>query len=711
MPSPDPAFSDVEVPLVSSFLLFAKAGKEVWVEPKIDSREKTISYNIISGNNDEDRIARAKTGTKDGRGGNFRCIYSNSPISPKYIKEIGQKGRIGQTLIAIVAEGKNGRQYINPNDTHIEVALSSKLRRDAEVYRNTFLAGKIPAKLTGGTCYSYGINQWGKIFTDRQLVVLNTFLELIHEVRDTIYEDALAAGMSADGSLLRNGGNGAKAYSEAVSVYLAFILDRLVSFSSSICTWDASYGKMRNAFGRQAIPMTWDFAESNPFSSSTGSWISMKSWVQKAVSQFVISSRGHQEQIDAQTVKYPPSCVISTDPPYYDNICYADLSDYFYPWMKSSLGKVYPDLFGFLSTPKREELIAARHRHNNSGEAEKYFLEGMEKAIRNMALQSSANFPVTIFYAFKQAEIKVDGTSSKGWATFLQAVVNAGYSVVGTWPMRTEMAHRMIALGTNALASSVVLVCRKRDQDAPSITKSEFIRKLKRDLPLAIDMFKEAGITPADLPQSAIGPGIGIFSHSKSVLEPDDSAMTVTAALKLINSICDEYIDGIKGEFDTETRFAIRWFTKYGMQEGDYGTADKFAWTAGISVDDISRAGIVESSSGTVRLLAPGEVGAHPSPERDQDKTHWECLRKLVHLHGIGGASPDAAEAFRRLESRADTIRELAYVLYNIAVNNRGNPSEGTAYNALIADWSELGHQAIQHGQRLNFGKGESDNG
>ena len=376
--------------------------------------------------------------------------------------------------------------------------------------------------------------------------------------------------------------------------------------------------------------------------------------------------------------------------------------------MKRNIGNIYSKsgIFEVISTPKREELIAARYRHENAKEAEEFFLRGMRDVIKNMAEQLSPEYPIAIFYAFKQSEVKKEGVSSKGWATFLQAVVDAGYAVVGTWPMRTEMQSRMIALRKNALATSVVLVCRKRDRDAGSITKADFIQSLRREIPLAIAQFKAAHILPADLPQSAIGPGIGIFSRSKSVLESDDEKMSVSTALQYINSVCDEYLEGIKGEFDTYTRFAIRWFTEYGMSEGDYGAADNFARALGISVDDVRRVGIIENSAGLVRLLEPGETQGDHISASEQSEVDWECLRHLVRLHQEHGVSSDTIEAFRSFESRIGSIRELTYVLYDIAVNKRQSASEGNAYNALSADWAELSDLAAQHTQELNFAEG-----
>ena len=403
---------------------------------------------------------------------------------------------------------------------------------------------------------------------------------------------------------------------------------------------------------------------------------------------------GFEVQHDAQTVKFPPDTVISTDPPYYDNIEYADLSDFFYVWTRRSLLAVEPELFGVLSTPKVEELVATRHRLGGQEAAESFFLDGMTRAVSNMASQTTAKFPATIYYAFKQSEIGSEGISSTGWATFLQAVVEAGYAVVGTWPMRTEMANRMIASGTNALANSVVLVCRKKEVSAETITRAEFIRALKRELPPAIGALQAANIAPADMPQSAIGPGMGVFSRYRAVLESDDNPMSVKAALQLINRELDDYLGGIQGEFDADTRFAITWFEQNGLKSGDYGTANSIAQARGITVESVKHAGIVESQAGRVRIFRRDELDDQWEPGTDQHLTIWECLQHLVRLHEKDGISHATAVMLKKIGDKAEAVKDLAYILYDICANKRQDAKEATAYNALIADWTELSRQA-----------------
>ncbi|WP_422001199.1 DUF1156 domain-containing protein [Roseovarius mucosus] len=686
VPSPDPAFADVQVPIASSFMLGSKPGKEAWVQPIVDRVARSIHFTIKK-NGTKAEIATAKQGTKAGRGASFRCILSDTAITPEYVKEKGKSGQMKQTLIAVVAEGKSGRTYLPPSADHEALAKSAQPTWKPET--------SLPNDPRNFWTVEYGLRTFGDLFTDRQLLLLNTLTECLHEVRKQVAVDASGSFVDSCKESLEDGGNGEAAYADAVSVYLAFAINRSVDRGSSICTWDSSpkMEALRNTFARQSLPMTWDFAEGNPFSSASGNFSSNVDWVLKVLERFSPAAVGVERQHDAQTVEFPHEAVISTDPPYYDNIGYADLSDFFFCWLKPSIKPVYPNIFGILATPKSEELVATPYRHGGKDAAETFFLEGMRKAIANMAQQSSELFPATIYYAFKQSEVAQEGISSTGWATFLQAVVEAGYAVVGTWPMRTEMANRMIASGTNALANSVVLVCRKKEASAEVITRAEFIRALKRELPPAIAELQAANIAPADMPQSAIGPGMGVFSRYAAVLESDDSPMTVKAALQLINRELDEYLGGIQGEFDADTRFAITWFEQNGLKAGDYGTANNIATARGISVESVKHAGIVESAAGKVRILKRDEMDPEWEPDTDTHLTIWECCQHLVRLHEKYGIGYEAAVMLKKFGAKAGDVRDLAYVLYNIC-EKRGEAKEATAYNALIADWADLTREA-----------------
>jgi putative DNA methylase len=691
VPSPDPAFADVQVPIASSFLLSSKSGEETWIQPVVNKADRTIKYVIRKGGTKAE-IASAKEGTKLQRA-NFKCLMSETAITADYVKAAGKAGKMGQSLLAIIAERRGGRVYIEPNAEHINRAFAPEIVKVAKECRDTFLNGETPARLTGGTCHGYGLDQWGKLFTDRQIFGLSTFSDLVQEAREEIEADALASGKQADGVQLQHGGAGARAYAEAVSVYLAFAIDRMADAGSTIATW-AHSGFIRFTFARQAIPMTWDFAECNFLSDSTGNFGGAIEWIFKAISEFQPRNIGSLRQQDAQQVVLPESAVISTDPPYYDNIAYADLSDFFYVWLRRATKSVFPELTAVLAVPKAEELVAVAYRHGSKIEAEDFFLSGMTQAITSLALQSSADFPATIYYAFKQSEVEQEGLSSTGWATFLQAVINSGYIIVGTWPVRTERAARTVASGTNALANSVVLVCRKKEASAELITRAEFIRALKRELPPAIAELQTANIAPADMPQSAIGPGMGVFTRYKAVLESDDRPMSVKTALQLINRELDEYLGGIQGEFDADTRFAITWFEQKGLNAGDFGIAQSIATARGITVESVKHAGIVESSAGKVRILNREELDPDWHPNEDKHLTIWECLQHLVQSHENQGLSDATAIRLQQIGDKAEAVKDLAYCLYDIAANKRKDAKEATAYNALIADWTELSRMA-----------------
>ena len=678
VPSPDPAFADVHVPITSSFILSAK--REIWVEPIASKADKIIRYRIHYGG-DKDKITLAKEGTKSAMySAHFRCLLSDASITPKWVKEVAISGRMGQELIAIVAAGKRGRIYIEPSSNHRSMAFSEKPKWKPEDPIN-----QDSKKLVSG----YGFKFFHELFTARQLVALTTFSDLIHEARSEIERDALNAGFADERTPLRDGGHGARAYAEAASVYLGLVVDKCSGYWSSICTWDSSVEAVRSTFGRQAIPMTWDFVEANPFSASSGNWTTICGRVWEALARFVPGNDGFQRQLDAKTAEFPENAVISTDPPYYDNIYYADLSDFFYCWMKPALRDVYPDLFKTLATPKEEELVAMPHRRGGRKKAEEFFLDGMRKAITNIARQSSSDYPATIYYAFKQSEISQEGVSSTGWATFLQAVIDSGYAIVGTWPMRTEMANRMNALGANTLANSVVLVCRKREKNATIISRAEFISTLKRALPPALEQLQTANISPVDMPQAAIGPGMGVFSRCEKVLESNDNPMSAKTALQLINRELGEYLGGIQDEFDFTTRFAITWFEQHGMEAGEYGDADNLARALGISVEDVRNAGIVKAAAGKVQILGRDDIDPEWDPEKTACPATWACCQQLIRILERDGETA-AATLLKKICAQADEAKNLAYCLYDIAANKRQDAGEARAYNGLISAWPEL---------------------
>lgn len=693
--SPEPSLQGKHVPLTNSFILCSKKGREAIVVPKVDRHSGTYTFEVRGTGVSASDLEDSSLGTKAGKAQDFICLVSKTPITREYIRQQGKAGHLGNRLMAVICEGKRGRLYCAPTPEMEAVANTAHNYADLKTARETFLSGSTPtrAMITGGVCSAYGLSTWGHIFSDRQLAGLLTFSDLVQAVQQEIERDGVAAGLSDDQIPLRSGGTGARAYAEAVSIYLAFTVDKCADYWSSLCSWHSSKEQMRNTFGRQALPMVWDYAEANPFSDSSGNWGAMLDWVWKTLENFYPGAEGVETQSDAQAVEYPENTVISTDPPYYDNIAYADLSDFFFCWMKQSLKNVYPDLFSLLSTPKAEELVATQFRHGSKEAAEAFFLSGMRDVISNMAASTSDAYPATIYYAFKQSEIAQEGISSTGWATFLQAVVDAGYAVVGTWPLRTEMASRMIASGTNALANSVVLVCRKRERAAEVVSRAEFVRALKRELPPAIAELQAANIAPADMPQSSIGPGMGVYSRYGAVLESDDSPMPVKSALQLINRELDEYLGGIQGEFDADTRFAIGWFEQNGTKAGEYGIANSIAQARGISVESVKHAGIVESAAGKVRILTRDELASDWSPEDDNHLTVWECCQHLIRTLENDGEHSAASLLKAIGTEKADAVKDLAYCLYGIC-EKRSDAKEATSYNGLIAVWTELTRQA-----------------
>lgn len=687
VPSPDPAFSDVQVPIASSFLLSSKAGKEVWIEPLVDRKAKSISYRVRHGGTKAE-IGSAKGGTKAGRGANFRCLLSDAAITPKYVKEMGRGGRMGHALIGVVAEGRRTRVYLSPTLGQSTIAANCEPVWIPE--------SPLPRHPQYVGVAGYGFETFGDLFTKRQLTALNSFSELLDAAEEKVRQDFSASHCSPVGDPLHAGGIGGHAYSEAVRIYLSFGISKLLNLGSALTSWMSDRGALREIFARQAIPMVWDYAEVNFFSNSGGSWSTPIDKIAKAIASLENNSRGCIFQKNASLPIENDGFVVSTDPPYYDNVPYADISDFFYVWLRRNLRKVYPDLFSTLSVPKAEELVADRVRHGGASNAERFFMDGMKAAIGRLIERSAENFPATIYYAFKQSEITQEGLSSAGWASFLQAVLDAGYAIHGTWPVRTESPGRIRGIGSNALANSVVLVCRKKQVTAETITRAEFIRALKRELPPAIAELQGANIAPADMPQSAIGPGMGVFSRYTAVLESDDSPMTVKTALQLINRELDEYLGGIQGEFDADTRFAITWFEQNGMSKGDYGIADNLARARGISVDSVKHAGIIESSGGKVRLLSRDELDSDWDPDSDSHLTIWECLQHLVRIHQSEGVAYPTALMLKKLGSRGEATKDLAYCLYDISANKRQDAKEATAYNALIADWTDLSREAAQ---------------
>ena len=673
--SPNPAFADVDVPLASTFVLSKRKGKEAWVEPVIE--EGGYRFEVRVGIPPES----ANNGTSAGKRRAFRCLMTENALPYEYIREEAKAGHLGARLMAIVAEGNRRRVYLPPNHQHEAVA--------AELEPSWKPTTEMPKKHRNFQGPVYGLDTLGDLFTERQLVALTTFSDLVSEAQEQICHDIVAEGLPDDGVTLRDGGLRATAYAEAVAVYLAFVVDKCADYWSEACTWHNSGEKMRNTFGRQAIPMTWDFAEVNPMCDSSGNAIAMLEWVRKCVALLPGTTLGYGRQVDAQAGMPTTSRIISTDPPYYDNVSYADLSDFFYVWLRRLLASTHPELFTTLTVPKTDELIAAPHRHGGKQEANDFFLQGMTAAMRQMASQMNPASPTTIYYAFKQSETDANnGVASTGWETFLSAVFSSGFAVSGTWPMRTELSNRMISTNANALASSIVLVCRPRPSDALTATRRGFQDRLRSEFPDDLKHLQRSNIAPVDLAQASIGPGMRIFTEYREVLNADGSAMTVREALALINATLDEVLAEQEGDFDPDTRWALTWFEQHGFDEGEFGDADTLSKAKGTSVEGVVQAGLAEARRGDVRLLRASELDPDWDPVTDRRPTVWEMAHHLIRLLESEGEAA-GAELAAALASRAETARDLAYRLYVVS-DRMKRPADARQYNALVQSWPEI---------------------
>ena len=666
--SPNPAFSHVEVPLAGTFVLSSKVGKEAYVEPVSDC--DGYRFTVKLGTPPES----AKKGTKSSRGANFQCLLSNTPIEPDYIKAEGIAGRIGQRLMALVAEGARGRVYLEPIATHENIAKQAEPEWRPET--------NLPNDPRNFWTLSYGLIKFGDLFTRRQLAALTTFSDLVQEAIVRVHEDAVSAGMADDGLDLDRGGKGATAYAQAVGVYLGLAVSRTTNTVNALAVWSQSREQSVNLFSRQAIPMAWDFPEVNPFAGAAGDFAATTASMSKVLSGFS-QTPGVVTQNDAQNQKISTDKLISTDPPYYDNISYADLSDFFYVWLRRSLRSIFPNLYSTLAVPKAEELIATPYRHGSKDKAESFFLDGMTAAMHNLAAQAHPAFPVTIYYAFKQAETQAaSGTSSTGWETFLAAVLKAGLALTGTWPMRTERPTG-VKVSTNALASSIVLVCRSRAADAPTVSRREFIRELNATLPDALlDMTRggsNSPVAPVDLSQAIIGPGMEVFSKYSAVLEADGSPMSVRSALQLINRFVGE------DDFDHDTQFCLAWFEQHGWAEGKYGDADVLARAKGTSVNGLVDAGVVESASGSLRLLKWAEMPRSWLPEDDIRLPVWEALHQMIRALNQDGETA-AGQLLARMPDKTAGLTALTYRLYTLC-ERQGWANEARAYNELQGAW------------------------
>ena len=676
---PNPACG-CEMPLASTFVLSKKKGKEAWVKPITEGNN--VHFEVQYG-----KCPKEYESFKVGRSAVFKCPCCGEITTDAYVKQHGKAHEMGSQLMAVVGEGKHGRIYLSPD---VEQTIAADVPAP-----ESYPSGAMPENPRWFSPPAFGMTDYSDLFTNRQLTALAAFSSLAAEAQAKAEADAVAAGVINDHIALSAGGSGARAYGEAVGVYLAFSVDRLADFSTSVSRWSVTNEKPMNCFSKQAIPMTWDFPEANPMGNAVGSFSTIVSYVASCIEKLPSRAfNGTAIQFDAQSDCGLRNIMVSTDPPYYDNIGYADLSDFFYVWMRQSLKDTYPKLFRTMLVPKAEELVATPYRFEGSTEkARDFFEDGMLHTCQQIYQYAREDIPVTIYYAYKQSDTDEDSkTASTGWETMLSAIIRAGFAITGTWPMRTEQTYRAISMGTNALASSIVLVCRKRPADAPQTTRRGFIAELKRELRPALQKLQRSNIAPVDLAQSAIGPGMGVYSRYGRVLEADGSAMTVRSALQIINQELDVYFNDQDGELDANSRFCVDLYLQNAFNNLKFGDADTLARAKNTSVAALAAKGVLSAEKGIVRLLTREEL---PEKVDTREESIWLLCQQLTRAMETGGVEACAQIVAPMLGSNAERAKDLAYRLYTLA-ERKGWTQEGYAYNALVVAWREIQSRAAE---------------
>jgi putative DNA methylase len=680
---PNPACG-IEMPLVRSWWLSKKKGREAWIRPLIvvdpeHASGKRVDFEIGHGQ------GGAPTGEEDGTVGRSgaRCIACGSAVGLTNLRAEGRAGRLGERLMAIVAEGNRRRAYVPPTPEHVSAAMVELTSEPPE--------GDLPSNPRNFNTPAYGLTRWADLFTDRQLLAVTTFCDLVADVRDRAVDDALAAGASR-GERLEAGGTDAEAYADAVATYTGLIVSKCCDFWSSICSWNVPNEQLRTVFSRQALPMTWDFVEVMPFSGSTGGFSGHLASVVRAIEAVPARDQTAVAQSNAVNVVQPG--LISTDPPYYDNINYSDLSDFFYVWLRRSLRNIYPDLFSTVLVPKADELVANPYRHGGKDGAREFFERGFQRVFTQARENALDDYPITVYYAFKQSEANDDGTASTGWETLLDGMIRSGWAITATWPTRSERTGRMLSVRTNALASAIVLALRPRPDDAPTTDRRGLITALQDELPSALRKLQQGAIAPVDLPQAAIGPGMAVFSRYAKVIEDDGTAMSVRSALARINEILDEVLSEQEGDFDSTTRFAIAWYRQYGYVTGEFGAADELARARNTAVETLVRDGILTSAAGKVTLHPPAAMPEDYDVLADARVGAWEVLHHLIAIlerDGVPAAGGFLASAKERPDGSIDTelVKELAFLLFSIAEKN-GWTQDALAFNTVATAWPDV---------------------
>lgn len=661
----------IQMPLVRSFWLRNDAKGSIWIEPTVANSKVTFK---IHNSKNKPKVE----GTVSRNGG--LCIGCETPVTLKYIREYGKSTGLGVQLMAVIGSGLREKIYLEPSELQASYAdVQAPEDIPTEMLPNNPRDFKTP---------NYGLASFSSLFTNRQLVALCSFSDVIKEMHSVIEEDARKSGFESQK---------ATSYATDLVTYLTLGLGRCADYNSSICTWIIGGQTIRNTFARQAVPMTWDFAETNILGNTTGNWTGQINWISKVLENINPGFPGRVKQVSATDLEFPNNAVISTDPPYYDNIGYADLSDYFYIWIRRTIKDLYPEFMGTLMTPKAEELVATPYRFEGSkAKAESFFENGFIKTFSNIREKHDVNVPMTVFYAFKQSEDDDSGTSSTGWETMLKAILTAGFSIDATWPIRTELASRMIGSGKNALASSIVLACRVKDGSEQATTRRSFIANLRSELPEALSNLQQASIAPVDLAQAAIGPGMSIFSRFSKVIEADGSEMSVRTALQLINQALDEVISDQEGDFDPETRFCIKWFSQYGWNEASSGDADTLSRAVNTSITALERGGVFKAAGGKAHLIEPSNMPTQWNPAEDKAISVWEVAVRVgsaLQIDGVEMAKKWIQAASKQVD--VDSVKELSYLLFAIC-EKKGWTDTAIMFNNLGSSWSEVNNYIVR---------------
>ena len=677
---PNPA-CQAEMPLARAFWLSKDRKEKVWIEPVTDRVSYTVRYEVRTG------AGQPPDGTVNKRGA--RCIICKTSVPFDYVRTQGRSGQLKTRLLAVVAQKNSKKLYLSPTPEQEAAANCVEPLNVPDT--------DLPAEALGFRVQRYGLTKHRHLFKPRQMQVLSTFTGLISQVRERVEADAIASGMPDDGIALHQSGQGACAYADAVAIYLAMAISKIATRNSVLSTWNHGSGALRAAFSRQTVSMVWDFCETNPFR-GMGNYLAGVEQIVKILEFLPTAQPGMAYQHDAAEIDGWGSIIVSTDPPYYDNIGYADLSDFFYIWLRESMGTIWPSLFETILVPKAQEIVANPARFGGDREkARQFFEERLLLCFRKINRSQHLQFPLSIFYAFKQAEIEasdegVDSDEvkigSSGWETILESLIRAGLMITGTWPVRTEMSGRLRAIGSNALASSILLVCRPRPDDAPQATRRELLASLNRELSFSLRQLQEGAIPPVDLAQAAIGPGMAVFSSYSKVLEADGSPIDVHTALTIINQALDEYLAEQEGEYDSDTRWAVAWFEQFSHNEAPFGVAETLSKAKNTSVSGLQSARILEARAGKVRLFRRDELDTNWDPTWDKRLTTWEACQHLIYALENGGENP-AAELLASLGPTAEPARDLAYRLYTVC-ERKGWAQEAIGYNSLVVAWPRL---------------------